>query len=226
MQSALHVARRQLSSKAGAAAKAPRPRPVVLAQGDTRYVVERRAWLGEVSKLRKSYRDEQAEKVALDQAASAAATARMERRRDEARDLKQSRAAGTQARIDEELLLAEAALEQTRRQSAVRALAVSAEQRAHMATRVVALAAESKAWLPVDKVDERIGADIFARVCSPVNDMPSFARAPAPGSAEALGSGSGVAPDSQLLADLAQDGSIDLPVWLRHTLVGPSGKAN
>jgi hypothetical protein len=156
-----------------------------------------------------------------ERAASAAAIARMEQRRDEARGMKQSRAVEVQARLDEEKRAAQATLEVQLRESSARALVLRARQQAEMAVRVQALAVESKGWLPPDTemIDERIGPELFATVRCPVNDTPAFSRRPA----RSADSGSGVAPDAELLNELAREGAVDLPIWLRHTLVGPSG---
>lgn len=208
---------RHLSTKAGA--KPPVPRPPVVAKGDTRYVLERRAWLAEVSQLRKDYMSEQQQKAAAAREKREAALQRVAQRREEARGMKRSRAAEIQQRIDEEKRAAELALEQSHRVSSMRALQIAAEHRSRMAARVRALEAESASWVSAEAIDEAIGPELFSTVRSPVNDTPSHSRSAAqPDSARH----SGVAPDHELLSELAKEGSVDLPIWLRHTLVGPS----
>ncbi|KAG8460216.1 hypothetical protein KFE25_004464 [Diacronema lutheri] len=210
--------RRALSSRAAAAGKVAQP-PVV-AKGDTRYVLERRGWLAEVSRLRKEYAREQAEARAAQAASRDVAMQRVAQRREEARGMKRSRAAEVQQRLDQARRAAELALERSHRESAERALAAAGDHRARIAARVRALAAESRVWIAPEAVDDEIGPQLFSSVRSPVNDTPAFRRTPAPDEARARRSG--FAPDAELLAELAKEGSVDLPIWLRHTLVGPS----
>lgn len=208
---------RALSTKA--AAKAAVPRPPVVAKGDTRFVLERRAWLGEVSRLRKAYMGEQQQKAAAARGKREAALQRVAQQREEARGLKQSRAAEIEQRVAEEKRAAELALEESHRASSRRALEIAAEHRARMAARVSALKAESASWMGTEAIEEALGAELFTSVRSPVNDTPAFSRSAAqPDDARR----SGVAPDHELLSELAKEGSVDLPIWLRHTLVGPS----
>ncbi|KAJ1638293.1 hypothetical protein T492DRAFT_944822 [Pavlovales sp. CCMP2436] len=217
---------RALSSKP--AAKAPSkvapmtpakpkiPPPPKVARGDTQYVISRRAYEAGLSVLRKQYAGEEAVRVANRKVVKQANMQRESDRYADVRAMKLDRAVDTQQRVADARLAAGISLALHHKLSCVKALAVEQARCGHMAKRVSALAAESGAWATEATLDRMLSPELFTTVRSPVKDTPSFSRAPLPGAFDKV---SGVSSDHAMLVQLAKERNVDLPIWLRHTLV-------
>ena len=192
--------------------------PRVSANGDSRFVVERRRFREEVHAIRKQYIQEMLQKEQEDAAAAAAEREAIQRRKQERLELRRRRIAENDAYLAKARAQAEAQLEAERRISAKRALAGEARRREWMAGRVAKLAEEAKHWITEDNLDTQLVPQLFSEVQSPVNDTPGHSRR-APGPDASL---SGSAPDRDLLLELARERTADLPIWLRHTILPPS----
>lgn len=177
-------------------------------------IAERRRYKQEVSMRRKQYADDIKQRTESSAAAKEAERAEIAERKKARLELKRQRIAENQRRVEAELAQARVELAARQRLSAQQALEYSAEHEATMATRVDMLALESAEFITLDNLDQKITPELFTRVASRVEDTPVVRRSPP-------SPDSGAAPDYELLQALGKERSADVPIWLRHTVVGP-----